>query len=141
MQRTGFRFYLIMQGIAITHWSAAQFVISHYLAFAWLFECMLMHANAFFYLHVVSIYLHELVGHSNGSIKCQMLDCHWNTRNQNCNAMSSFITSCTLKHTFSAVQCFHYIVMVFIYCLLSFCSDAAGNEHSCWNSSRTFNFQ
>ena len=52
---------------------------------------------------------------------------------ENCNAMSSFTV---LRHvpwnTFicSAVQCFHQFVMVFIYCLLSFFSDAADNEHS-----------
>ena len=52
---------------------------------------------------------------------------------ENCNAMSSFTV---LRHvpwnTFicSAVQCFHQFVMVFIYCLLSFFSDAAYSEHS-----------
>ena len=52
---------------------------------------------------------------------------------ENCNAMSSFTV---LRHvpwnTFicSAVQCFHQFVMVFIYCLLSFFSDAAYSAHS-----------
>ena len=62
---------------------------------------------------------------------------------ENCNAMSSFTV---LRHvpwnTFicSAVQCFHQFVMVFIcllscvmvsiYCLQSFFSDAADNKHS-----------
>ena len=52
---------------------------------------------------------------------------------ENCNAMSSFTV---LRHvpwnTFicSAVQCFYQFVMVFIYCLLSFFSDAAYSEHS-----------
>ena len=41
-------------------WCVARFGISHYLAFAWSFERMRMHANAFFYLHVVFIRLHEL---------------------------------------------------------------------------------
>ena len=41
-------------------WCVARFGISHYLAFAWTFERMRMHANAFFYLHVVFIRLHEL---------------------------------------------------------------------------------
>ena len=38
--------------------------------------CMVVraHANAFFYLYVVSVSLHELAWHSNGSIKCQMLE-------------------------------------------------------------------
>ena len=52
---------------------------------------------------------------------------------ENCNAMSSFTV---LRHvpwnTFicSAVQCFHQFVMVFIYCLLTFFSDAAYSKHS-----------
>ena len=37
----------------------------------WSFERMPMYANAFFYIHVVTIRLHELAWHSNGSIKCQ----------------------------------------------------------------------
>ena len=56
----------------------ALFGISHYLTFAWTFEHMRMHANAFFYLHVVFIRLHELAWHSNESIKCQTLECHSN---------------------------------------------------------------
>ena len=35
-------------------------------------------ANAFFYLSVVSMHFHELVLHSNRSIKCEMLECHSN---------------------------------------------------------------
>ena len=38
------------------------------------YECMLM----FLYLPVVSIHLYELAWHSNGSIKCQTLECHSN---------------------------------------------------------------
>ena len=37
----------------------------------WSFKRMRMHANAFFYLHVVFIRLYELAWHSNGSIKWQ----------------------------------------------------------------------
>ena len=59
-------------------WCVARFWISHYLAFAWSFERMLMHANALFYLHIVFIRLHELAWHSNGSIKCQTFECHSN---------------------------------------------------------------
>ena len=59
-------------------WCVARFDISHYLAFAWLFERMRMHANAFFYVHVVFIRLHELVWPLNESIKCQTLECHSN---------------------------------------------------------------
>ena len=52
---------------------------------------------------------------------------------ENCNAMSSFTV---LRHVswntfiYSAVQCFHQFVMVFVNCLVSFCSDAAYSEHS-----------
>ena len=49
-------------------WCVARFGISHYLALAWPFKRMRMHANAFFYLHVVFISLHELAWHSNWSI-------------------------------------------------------------------------
>ena len=56
----------------------ARFGISHYLAFAWSFERMQMHANAFFYFYVVFIRLHELAWHSNGSIKSQTFECHSN---------------------------------------------------------------
>ena len=59
-------------------WCIARFEMSHYLAFAWTFEHMQMPASAFFYLHVVFIRLHELAWHSNGSIKCQKLECHSN---------------------------------------------------------------
>ena len=59
-------------------WCVARFWISHYLAFAWSFERMRMHANALFYLHIVFIRLHELAWHSNGSIKCQTFECHSN---------------------------------------------------------------
>ena len=54
-------------------WRVAQFGISHYLAFAWTFERMRIHANALFYLR-----LHELAWHSNGSMKCQTLECNSN---------------------------------------------------------------
>ena len=43
-----------------TNWCVSRFGISRYLVFAWSFERMPMHANAFFYLHVVFIRLHEL---------------------------------------------------------------------------------
>ena len=52
---------------------------------------------------------------------------------ENCNAMSSFTTLGQVPwNTFicSAVQCFHWFVMVFINCLLSFFSDAAYNDQS-----------
>ena len=61
---------------------------------------------------------------------------------ENCNAMSSFtVLRYVPCNTFicSAVQCFHQLVMVFIYCLISramvficllfFFSDATDNEH------------
>ena len=57
-------------------WCVARFWNSHYLAFAWSFERTRMHANALLYLHIVFIHLHELAWHSNGSIKCQTLECH-----------------------------------------------------------------
>ena len=37
-----------------------------------------MHPNAFLYLRVVSIRLHELPWHSKGSMKCQTFGCHSN---------------------------------------------------------------
>ena len=40
------------------------------------FQRMQMHANAFFYFHSVFIRLHKLAWHSNGSIKCEMFECH-----------------------------------------------------------------
>ena len=55
-----------------------QFGISHFLVFAWSFERIQMHANAFFYLHVVFIRLHELAWHLNISVKCRMFECHSN---------------------------------------------------------------
>ena len=59
-------------------WCVGGFGISHYLAFAWLFERMWMHAKAFFYLHAVFFRLHELAWYSNGSIKRQTFECHSN---------------------------------------------------------------
>ena len=54
------------------------YVMRHQLAFTRPFEHVRMHANAFFYLHVASIRLHELAWHSNGSVKCQMFEYHSN---------------------------------------------------------------
>ena len=91
-------------------WCVARFSISNYLAFAWSFEHIQMHAHAFFYLPVVSIRLYELACRSNGPIKSQRLECQSNglgvyTRShlttfeccflvskyhENCNGMSSF---------------------------------------------------
>ena len=73
--------YLIIlwKSWTIVHkWSVARFGIRHDLAFAWLFERMWMHANAFFYLHLVFIRLHKLAWHSNVSIKWQTFECHSN---------------------------------------------------------------
>ena len=53
--------------------------------------------------------------------------------NQKCNAVSFFTV---LHHVpwnifiYNAAQCFHQFIMVFIYCLLSFFSDAADSKHS-----------
>ena len=63
---------------AFITYDVARFGISHYLVFAWTFEWMQRYANAFPYLHVVFNRLHELAWHSNGSIKCQTLECHSN---------------------------------------------------------------
>ena len=91
-------------------WCVARSGISHYLAFAWSFERKRMHANAFFYLPVVSIRLCELAWRSNGSNKSQTLECWSNSLgaqahsnlttseccfltskyHENCNATSSF---------------------------------------------------
>ena len=52
---------------------------------------------------------------------------------ENCSTMSSFtVLRHVLRNIFicSAVRCFHQFVMVIIYCLLSFFSDAADNKHS-----------
>ena len=54
------------------------FGISHYLAFLWLFECMQMHANNFFYIHVVSTRFYPLAWRSNGFIKFHTLECQSN---------------------------------------------------------------
>ena len=59
-------------------WWVARFVISQYLTFAWSFKRMRMHTNAFFYLHVVFIRLHELTWHTNGSIKWRTFESHSN---------------------------------------------------------------
>ena len=101
-------------------WCVARFGVSHYLVFVWSFERMRMHANAFFYLPVVSIGLYELAWRSNGSIKSQTLKCQSNglgayTRSnlmtseccfliskyhENCNAVLSFtvIRPVPLRH-------------------------------------------
>ena len=74
--------------------------------------CMVVqtHANAFFYLHVVSIRLHQLAWHSNGSVKringsnirmpfkqvktSNLMTFEWyfliSQYHENCNPMSSF---------------------------------------------------
>ena len=70
--------YIHIYSIYVYKWCVAQFGISHYLAFAWLCERVRMYANAFFCLHVVFVRLRELAWHSNGSIKCQMSECHSN---------------------------------------------------------------
>ena len=84
--------------------------------------CMVvwMHANAFFYFHVVFIRWHELPWHSNRSIKCQTFDCHSNGQTLaindvwmllpdfivwelQCNVIPHCITSYTLEHFY--LQC------------------------------------
>ena len=64
----------MLQKLSLWKWCVARFGISHYLAFAWSFKRMQMHANAFSYLHIVSIRLHELAWRSNGSIKFQTVE-------------------------------------------------------------------
>ena len=126
-------------------WCVARFGISHYLAFVWSFEHIWMHANFFFFVHVVSICLYELVWRSNGSIKFPALEYQSNglgasthsnimtfeccflisKYHENCNAISS-VTAIrhvplhhgTLFFFCSAAQCFHWFLVFFVCCLL-----------------------
>ena len=97
-------------------WCVVRFGIRHYLAFTWSSERMRMHANAFFYHHVVFICLHELARHSNRSVKCKhsQSDDVWMllpnftvSWELQCNVILHRITSCILEHLCGAVQCFH----------------------------------
>ena len=125
-------------------WCVARFGINHYLACAWSFERMRMHVNAFFYLYVVFIRLHELAWHSNVSIKWQTFECHWNgqalTISWRLNVASWFHSIMRI-----AMQChpsLYYVMYlgtllfavqfnVFISLLFTiFFSDAAYNEYS-----------
>ena len=126
-------------------WCVARFGISHYLAFVWSFKRKRMHANTFFYLHLVSIRLGELAWSSNGSIKSQTLESKSNglgaytcsslttfeccflisKYHENCNATSSFtiIRSVPLLHgtLLFAVQLSVFVSLLFFICyLLSF---------------------
>ena len=121
-------------------WCVERFGISHYLAFAWPFERMRVHANAFFYrmwfLYVcmsVSMAFKRVYQMSNVKMPFKRV----NTSNlmtfeccflisqyhENCNAMLSFTVLCHVPWNIficNAVQCFHQFVMIFIYCLISF---------------------
>ena len=86
---------------------------------------MRMHANAFLYLHVVSIRLHGiLTGLSNVLIS---------KYRENLNAMPSFTV---IRHVpwstfiFSAGQCFLLVFYGFYLLFTTFFDDATDNEHS-----------
>ena len=123
----------------------AQFCISHYLAFAWLFECMLMLFSTFMLLYLfawVSMAFWWVYHMSNVRITLKWVNTsilttfEWwfliSKYHENCNAISSFTVLCHVPWN-TYLQCSAMISLVcygFIYCWLCFCSDAVGNKHS-----------
>ena len=132
------RYFLIIWVLYL--WCITRFGISHYLTFVWLFERMQMHANAFFYLHVVawvSMAFEQVYQMSNVWMPFKWVNTNtlmtfeWcfliSKYHENCNAMSSFtvLHHVSWKKNFFAVQSNFFISLLWF----SF-SDAAGNEHS-----------
>ena len=137
------RYFLIIWVLYL--WCITRFGISHYLAFVWLFECMQMHANAFFYLHVVawvSMAFERVYQMSNVWMPFKWVNTNnlmtfeWcfliSKHHENCNAISSFTVLHHVSWKKFFLQCraiFSLVCYGFHLVMLQVMNTA------CWNSS------